>query len=154
VTSSGLSHFFKTGILFDYVFPNDYKYLRTFDHYNFAYINFNWGKTAADSNVDVIIRDIENNSVREINLKYTDLSYDKNRITQPDCDRLINRRFKTWPEYLEYYKNNKAEILIFLVYLVPVFILFLIFKFIFFVIKKIFGLCFGKKSQTSHEKTE
>jgi hypothetical protein len=124
------------GWLFDYVLPNDYKFSKTFDYYNFTMMNFNWGTNTTDSSLNITVKDIYNNNALQLVLKYNDLVYNANRVTEPNCDMRINRRFKTFWEYFNYYRWNKIQILVLGLYLIPVLNLLLALKLLHILYKK------------------
>jgi len=109
LTSSGLSHFDEDYFVMEYIFPIDYNIIPTISYYNFGVLSFEWGLTKEDSKFKVTIIDIDDITRAEMSIKYNDLTYNKSRITDPNCYDKINRRYKTLEEYYEYYSKNRFE---------------------------------------------
>jgi len=96
----------------EYLLPNDYNIIQVTSYYNYGKIEFIWGRTREESKIKLSLIDIDNITRGELTLSYSDLVYDKKRVTDLNCSDKINRRFKTLNEYYIYYSTNKLQILI------------------------------------------
>jgi hypothetical protein len=115
ITSSGLSHYIKSRLFMDNVFANDYNLVPTVDTYNFAKIDFNWGETKQQAQIEVSIIDADNVLRTKLSINYSDLVFRSKSSLDPECTWKLNRRFKSPREYFNYYRENKLEML----FLVP-----------------------------------
>ena len=123
LTSSGLSHFLNVSYYVDKLLPNSYNYGPSYSGYNFGEVKINWGNSLIDSSVSLSIWDIDNKKQLEVVLKYEDLEFKRERISNhkedlfnPSCTKRINKRFKTPFEYISYYMDHFDEIIIGLIY--------------------------------------
>lgn len=117
ITSSGLSHYDRINFLLDYIMPNDYNILPSINYYNFAHIDFKWGARKNESQMEISIIDIDNVTRAKLTLNLLkDLSFDKSKIKDYDCEERLNSRFKSFGEYVNYYKSNKMMIPILFLY--------------------------------------
>lgn len=135
-------------IFFDHLWPNRYSFLPNIDYYNFGKIEFDWGNSKEESKILVNIIDIDNIRRYGLTLKYTDLIFNNNFQDDKKCYEMLNSRFKSLKEYIEYYWNNKIYILSLLISLgIFIFIIVIIYFLIFLsyrLLKKIykFGIVF------------
>jgi hypothetical protein len=112
ITSSGLSHFLKLAIVFDYLWPNRYSILPNIDYYNFAKIDFDWGSSKEESKMTINIIDIDNIRRLGLTLKYSDLKHNNNFKNNTECYRKLNSRLKDFSEYVDYYKKHKIYLIV------------------------------------------
>jgi alkaline phosphatase D len=120
ITSSGLSHFFYYKILFDYVLPSsEYNLISTIEDYNFAKINFEWGKNKSDSKVEFQIKNADNILLAQLKLAHYNLSYSEENLVgnDPDCYRKITSKYKSLKECFKFYLENKSYIIFLIPYL-------------------------------------
>jgi hypothetical protein len=137
----------------DYFLPHEYSITPAYGTYNFAHISFDWGVDRLSSKASINVKGIDNNDLIKMELKYTDLTYNATRITEPNCSALINRRFKTFEEYIDYYRSNPLQLYVFPVYLLAVVLLLSLFLLPFIVLRCIYRYCRKKISQP-HVKNE
>lgn len=103
-------------MIFDYFLPSNYNYLPTIDSYNFAKIDLIWGENVISSAVQISIIDDENIVRTKMILPYKEISFNREKIFDPDCEILINSRLKYFNQYLNYYLSRPYEI----VFLIPI----------------------------------
>lgn len=142
ITSSGLSHYYPVGFLYDYVLPNKYSYLPTVTDYNFGKVSIDWGNSKEKSIVSIELIDGDNNTRAKVPLKYSDLSYNENYKENLKCSDYVNSRFRNPKDFFNIYAENKRKLFdlipFFGFYLFVLLLLFIIFYPLFRITKLIF----------------
>jgi hypothetical protein len=129
ITSSGLSHFYRTRIIMDYILPNDYSLVPTVEDYNFAKVDFYFGNNKNESYFDVSIIDADSIIRTKMSINYKDLLFKGKYGEYNECSQRINSRFKSIKDYYEYYKTHKYEIVFLIPYLWLAYLLYVFVKF-------------------------
>jgi hypothetical protein len=82
--------------------------------YNFAKLDFIWGDSIEKSKIAISIIDINNIVRLKVQLNYSDLSFqnDLSPLRDEKCVEVINSRFKSISEYLDFYTNSQNRIYI------------------------------------------
>jgi hypothetical protein len=120
ITSSGLSHYAWFSVYVEDLFANDYSIIPFIKTYNFAKIDFNWGNSRNESGFSLNIIDYDGNIRTSLTINYEDISYKKiEEVIEPGertCRSKLTTRFKSFKEYLKYYKNNPLSSLPLLIF--------------------------------------
>ena len=110
ITSSGLGHYCKPNcdLIIDHILPSYYKYTPTINYYNYAQLDFDWGKRKEDSKVTIKMIDIDDRVRINIDITYDELT-NKNNKGDEKCIDNISRRFRPIKEYLTFYLNKREN---------------------------------------------
>ncbi len=76
------------------------------ESYNFAKVELIFGDTRESSSAIVSIIDADSITRARIKIDYKDLIFSSGNVTDYDCSRKINSRFKYLSEYVKYYYEN------------------------------------------------
>ncbi len=128
ITSSGLSHFCGFKLIQEHIFPNNYNTGEFINDYNFAFLEFDWGKSKEEAKFIIRIKNIQNEEKIKRLIKYRDLRFSSlllNSRNNSECYQKINSRFKSLGEYISYYIDNPLRLV---QYIVVYFLVILIFS--------------------------
>jgi hypothetical protein len=104
------------------------------DDYNFGMFYFDWGNSKAEAKITTKIIDIDNIVRLQYEIPFSELIFNSTRGGR-ECSIRVGKRFKSFGDYLAYYKKYPLQTFVFFIYFVGVLFILFIFWIIFKALK-------------------